>query len=99
MHSSNRRFELAMQRDGNLVLYRQDRSPMATGTDGTGNENYLKMQEDGNLVLYTNQDAPLRAAYPTGSSARRLILKNNGDLVLCTRFRRILIRDVMATLN
>ena len=72
---------------------------MATGTDGTGNENYLKMQEDGNLVLYTNQDAPLRAAYPTGSSARRLILKNNGDLVLCTRFRRILIRDVMATLN
>lgn len=41
---------LAMQSDGNLVLYQGGRAYWATGMMGAGS--YLVMQEDGNLVMY-----------------------------------------------
>ncbi|WP_121156964.1 RICIN domain-containing protein [Micromonospora pisi] len=45
---------LANQRDGNLVLYSADGTPVwASGTHGNGPSS-LKLQKDGNLVLYRN---------------------------------------------
>jgi len=42
-----------MQRDGNLVVYREDGQAMwASGT--SGDKNALVIQGDGNLVIYEN---------------------------------------------
>ncbi|TDC34973.1 RICIN domain-containing protein, partial [Micromonospora sp. KC213] len=47
---------LTNQRDGNLVLYRADGTPVwASGTHGNG-PSTLKLQKDGNLVLYRNEN-------------------------------------------
>ena len=46
---------LAMQKDGNLVLYARDGTPLwAAGTDGQGGKR-LVMQGDGNLVIRANK--------------------------------------------
>ena len=43
-----------MQKDGNLVVYREDGQAMwASGT--SGNNNSLVIQGDGNLVIYDNR--------------------------------------------
>ena len=43
-----------MQKDGNLVVYREDGKAMwATGT--SGDRNSLVIQDDGNLVIYENR--------------------------------------------
>lgn len=50
-HSGN--YHLALQTDGNLVLYNSSWSPVwDTGTSGDGSAVNLYMQADGNLVLY-----------------------------------------------
>lgn len=51
---------LAMQFDGNLVLYNGAGNPIwSTGTLGTGNKNHLQMQSDGNIVVYTAGGQPV----------------------------------------
>lgn len=51
---------LAMQGDGNLVLYNGAGTPVwRTGTSGTGSSNYLVMQNDGNIVVYTAGGTPV----------------------------------------
>jgi len=46
--------DLVMQKDGNLVMYREDGQAMwATGT--SGDKNSLVIQGDGNLVIYDNR--------------------------------------------
>ncbi|MFI0241360.1 protein kinase [Streptomyces sp. NPDC016845] len=61
--------KLAMQEDGNLVAYSDDRRRWASGTSG---ENYKAVfQEDGNLVVYTADDKPVWATntgYPEGGA-------------------------------
>ena len=43
-----------MQKDGNLVMYREDGQAMwASGT--SGDKNSLVIQGDGNLVIYENR--------------------------------------------
>ena len=45
---------LAMQADGNLVLYNGAGDALwSSGTNGTGGNNHLQMQSDGNIVVYT----------------------------------------------
>lgn len=50
---------LALQSDGNLVLYNhQSKALWNTSTDRTGNNNRLVLQQDGNLVIYSGLSAP-----------------------------------------
>jgi hypothetical protein len=81
--SSNRRFRLLYQSDGNLVLYDDtDRTaPWATNTGGT-TPGYVQLQGDGNLVVYEGQGAARFASNTPGNANSRLVLQNDGNLVL-----------------
>ncbi|XP_042519169.1 mannose-specific lectin-like [Macadamia integrifolia] len=45
-------YSFTMQEDCNLVVYKNDSSIWASGTDGMGRNCYCRMQSDGNLVVY-----------------------------------------------
>jgi len=61
---------LAMQKDGNLVLYARDGRPLwATGTDGQGGT-WLVIQGDGNLVLRTDGGRAVWASNRARASRR-----------------------------
>jgi hypothetical protein len=54
--SSNGKYALIMQGDGNLVLYTESNTPVwATRTQGSGAVR-ASLQDDGNLVLYTKEE-------------------------------------------
>jgi len=51
--------KLAMQDDGNLVIYdAREKALWATGTQGNQSA-YLAVQTDGNVVIYSREDRPL----------------------------------------
>lgn len=59
---------LAMQGDGNLVIYDGTGRPIwASNTNGTGSGNFLGIQDDGNLVVYTSSDVPVWASGARGN--------------------------------
>jgi hypothetical protein len=80
---------LAMQADGNLVLYWRSRPVWFSGTSGSTNNPMLVLQSDGNLVLY----APGRALWnskTSGSAPGRLILQEDGNIVLYSQSMGVL---------
>ena len=81
--STDGRFQLIMQTDGNLVVYRtRDRRPLwATGTQQTDAQRAI-MQTDGNLVLYHINNQPVWASNTNGSPGSHLIMQNDGNLVI-----------------
>lgn len=51
---------LAMQNDGNLVLYNGAGSPVwSTRTNGTGDDNRLVLQNDGNIIVFNESNVPV----------------------------------------
>ena len=82
--SSNHNFELAMQGDGNLVLYDTSSHPFralwSTGTSGAGNT--VTMQGDGNLVVYSSARSALWSSGTSGSAGATLALQDDGNLVI-----------------
>jgi hypothetical protein len=80
--SSDGRFSLIYQGDGNLVLYRlaDGAALWSTGTAGAG-AGVTAMQSDGNLVVYDKGGAA-RWASKTGASADRLFVQDDGNLVI-----------------
>lgn len=81
MWSSDGRFQLVMQTDGNLVLYGPAGSMWATGTNG-GSDRRMVMQTDGNLVVYNSADQALWHTSTGGNPGARLSLQNDGNLVI-----------------
>ena len=81
--STNRRYRLIYQSDGNLVLYDDvDRTaPWASNTGGI-RAGYALLQGDGNLVVYDAQGAGRWASNTDGNANARLLLQNDGNLVL-----------------
>lgn len=88
--SSDKRFYLCMQNDGNLVIYRgantKNRRPIwASNTPGKGTHPHrLEMQSDGNLVMY---DSKNRATWASGTHDRgatdvTTIMQSDGNLVI-----------------
>jgi hypothetical protein len=78
-------YTLDMQTDGNLVVYGNGCVIWASGTEGTGNGDYLAMQTDGNLVIYTSAGVPVWATGTEGSgSADYLAMQADGNLVVNT---------------
>ncbi|HTJ26487.1 MAG TPA: hypothetical protein VMA36_09995 [Candidatus Limnocylindria bacterium] len=86
--SSNKAFQLVMQRDGNLVAYQLDARgertvpTWASNTVG-GIGARARLQGDGNLVIYAADDAtPLWASNTAGRSGATLRLGDDGTLGL-----------------
>jgi hypothetical protein len=79
--SSDGRFTLIMQSDGNLVLYAGARPLWATGTNGKGGYT-TDMQGDGNFVVYTAAHSPLWASRTDGHPGAYLVVQNDGNVVI-----------------
>ncbi len=79
LKSSNGDYELALQYDGNLVLYSPKGALWASGT-GKGVSNVV-MQNDGNLVIYNYDGTPLWSS-KTSDTGSSLVLQDDGDLVI-----------------
>lgn len=80
--SSDGRFNLTMQTDGNLVLYRNsDGYPLwNTGTYGSG-ASVAYFQSDGNFVLY-NFTGPVWYTNTSNFPCARLAVQSDGNLVI-----------------
>jgi len=96
--SSNGKYTLIMQGDGNLVLYTESNTPVwATRTQGSGAIR-ASLQDDGNLVLYTKEvekrfrrdEAVAVWASQTSGEKVRLILQDDRNLVIYTADGRAL---------
>ena len=96
--SANQAYELLMQGDGNLVLYRKADGIMLWNAWESSLWQYpgdhpraaeLKMQDDGNLVIYSEG----RAMWDTDThgplNTTCLVLQDDGTLVIC-RFAPVL---------
>ena len=78
--SCDGRFSLAMQSDGNLVLYSFGVAMWATGTLGSGA--VVVMQTDGNLVEYSHHSRPLFASGTDGHGGAFAAIQDDGNLVV-----------------
>ncbi|HEU4967077.1 MAG TPA: PA14 domain-containing protein [Candidatus Saccharimonadales bacterium] len=80
--SQDRRFQLTLQADGNIVLYGPNGAMWATNTAGRGTI-YLVMQTDGNLVARDSNWSAVWASgtYGAGSSAH-FVIQNDGNAVI-----------------
>lgn len=79
--SSDGRFHLTMQTDGNLVLHGPAGFTWASWTQG-GSDRRMVMQTDGNLVVYNSADQGLWHTGTYGNPGARLWLQNDGNLVI-----------------
>lgn len=81
--SSNGRYRLTYQTDGNLVLYDDvDRVALWwTGTGG-GSARHALLQSDGNFVVYDAQGTGVWSTGTAGNPNARLAVQNDGNLVL-----------------
>jgi len=73
-------YRLAMQADGNLVIYNY--LGQATWSSGTNGQNiaYLTMQSDGNLVLYNTNGVAVWDTQTNGQGGTSISMVNNGNL-------------------
>ena len=83
LNSSDGRWHLIYQLDGNLVLYDANWRPIwHTGTDGS-RPGMAIMQLDGNFVVYDAEGVPLWSSERSfGYSGARLAMQNDGNLVI-----------------
>lgn len=79
--SCDGRFRLAMQGDGNLVLYMGSTPLWFTRTNGKAVSGAF-MQTDGNFVLYATNGTPLFNTGTYGAVNAYLRLQNDGNLVV-----------------
>lgn len=86
LRSPNRQYLLAMQGDGNLVVYGNGhrRALWSTRTSGHSGA-YLALQPDGNAVLYSqDRQALWNSRTSWAGPGGVLVMQDNGDLVLRT---------------
>jgi hypothetical protein len=79
--SSNGRYRLIMQGDGNLVLYSLQHALWSTRTNHKGGR-FVVMQGDGNLVLYNSSGRSVWNSNTDGHPGARLLMQNDGNLVI-----------------
>jgi GH25 family lysozyme M1 (1,4-beta-N-acetylmuramidase) len=81
LSSCNGRFTLAMQGDGNLVLYLDGTHALwASNTAGRGGV-VVVMQTDGNLVVYDADDSPVWSDGKAGNAGASLAMQDDGNVV------------------
>lgn len=82
IRSLNNVYNLVMQGDGNLVLYKDDKWPIwSSNTIGSGAVSAL-MQNDGNFVLYTRNGTPVWSSDTARGGGDKIIVQNDGNLVI-----------------
>ncbi|MBX3169791.1 MAG: lectin [Candidatus Eremiobacteraeota bacterium] len=87
--SSDGRYHLNFQEDGNLVLYNNFGTVMwATQTNGAP-ATELRMQPDGNLVMYGNGQT-IWASNTAGHPGAQLRVQNDGNVVIYSPRQRVL---------
>jgi hypothetical protein len=81
--SNSRLFNLIMQNDGNLVLYRTqfDLPLWASNTKGLAVDQVI-MQSDGNLVAYSSAGVAYWATGTVGHPGSSVVLQDDGNLVV-----------------
>ncbi len=79
--SCDHRFALAMQTDGNLVIYGAGRALWASQTSGSDGYAAI-MQTDGNFVLYGKHSDPLWSADTSGHGGSHLAIQDDGNVVV-----------------
>ena len=81
--SSNRRYRLLYQTDGNLVLLDDIDAVALWSSETTGaSAGQVVMQSDGNLVVYDAQGSGRWASGTVGNPNARLVVQNDGNLVV-----------------
>ncbi|SDG59226.1 hypothetical protein [Epilithonimonas hungarica] len=82
LYSTNMKYYITFQNDGNLVLYSKfSQTPLwSSKTDGYGNR--AEFQNDGNLVVYNNADRPVFYTNTEGTNAQKISIQNDGNLVI-----------------
>lgn len=90
--SANGRYLLAMQADGNAVLYDTGANHKVLWNSGTfGNQDArLVAQGDGNVVVYSTANKALWNSGTQGNPGATLALQNDGNLVLYSSANRAL---------
>ena len=86
LKSSDRRFTLWMQLDGNLVLYGPAGALWASGTGRAGS--VAIMQGDGNLVVVAPGNVPVWSSGSAGNPGAYLALQSDGNLVIYSTSNR-----------
>lgn len=79
--SCDGRFDLAMQTDGNLVLYGLGRALWSSNTPGSDGYAAI-MQSDGNFVLYGKHSDALWDTGTNGHGGSTLALQDDGNIVV-----------------
>ncbi|MFF7994691.1 hypothetical protein ACFZDG_33580 [Kitasatospora xanthocidica] len=80
-YSPDNHIMLAMQGDGNVVLYR-DTTPIWVAKGAIPNGNVLVMQGDGNLVVYAADNTPLWSSGTAGHAGAELTVYNEGAIAV-----------------
>jgi outer membrane protein assembly factor BamB len=81
--SPNGRFELILQSDGNLVLYRLTDGKALWDSKTYGRSVMIAiMQGDGNLVLYDCNFAAVFASNTSGNPGSFLLMQDDGNVVI-----------------
>jgi hypothetical protein len=80
--AGNGRTRLAMQADGNLVLYRVDDGHALWASGTSQQASRAVMQADGNLVVYAPDGRAHWASDTAGNPGAQLVLQDDGNLVI-----------------
>lgn len=84
LYSSDGRYYLVFQDDGNLVLANRNGNAIwATATDNRGSK--AEFQGDGNLVVYDSYNRPVWSSNTNNRGAVKLTVQNDGNLVIYGR--------------
>lgn len=81
LETADRRYRLAFQTDGNLVLYSTNRALWSANTHGRGAKRTV-LQNDGNLVVYDGNGRALWNTQTHGRGSSTLVVQQDGNLVL-----------------
>jgi hypothetical protein len=84
LFSPDKRRVLALQADGNLVLYSNGKGVWSSKTFGSSAE-VLYLQSDGNLVLYNSTSKPVWSTRTFGKGSSQIVLQSDGNLVLYSK--------------
>lgn len=81
--SANAKYQLIMQADGNLVLYRlYNHYPLWSSRTNGKDVLRVVMQADGNLVIYQPNGRAIWASNTAGNPGSFLVLQDDGNLVI-----------------
>lgn len=83
IESRNWKFRLAMQPDGNAVVYNNWTGKACWHTHTVGNPGaWAALQPDGNFVIYSAGGAPLFNTGTNGNSNASMVIQDDGNLVI-----------------